>query len=370
LFNHVKKEEMITMTGSTSFSLESPDYNPTNRPAYDTKEGIAEAIKTLEGLSTLISQRHKAGYEREESLNEFTILGAYSLDTCGNCSREEAGIVRKHFPDIPSVLTRQEFWEYIGKDFSDKNRLCYVVDGGRIPKPGLVCAHCGKTWDISNCFDTVTKEDRQYFKMKEFVGKTLGEAKAFFWAKNDAKYAINTEPFLMNDFYIDLSLAYPGETGWKKDIIKNEHGRMGTSEGITNDYFVLPGDIISFGVTKYYHAECNRKTLKTDEERQFRDIFKKAGFKVFEMKPIKNEYCSCEHCAPWFNVKTPLGVIKVGWRKRVINIDWSKVHVVPGQDILSLFNKENVTKGDSSIHAWGWDKAQEYLNKIWEYKTM
>lgn len=361
---------MITMTGSTSFSLESPDYNPTNRPDYDTKEGIAEAVKTLEGLCALVSERHRAGYKREEGLNEFTILGNYSLDTCGNCSREESGIVRKHFPDMPSVLTRQEFWEYVGKDFSDKHRLCYVMDGGRIPKPGLVCVHCGKTWSIDNCFDTVTKEERQYFKMEEFVGKTLGEVKAFFWAKNDAEYAINTEPFLMNDVYIDLSLAYPGATDWKKDIVKNKNGRMGTKEGITNDYFVLPGDVISFGITKYYHADCNREAMRTDEERQFRNIFEKAGFKDIKLEPVINEYCQLECCAPWFNVTTVLGVIKIGWRKRVINIDWSNVHTVPGQDILSLFKKEDVTKGNSSIHAWGWDKAQEYLSKIWGYMTI
>ena len=80
---------------------------------------------------------------------------------------------------------------------------------------------------------------------------------------------------------------------------------------------------------------------------------------------IPNEYCNCYHCkltSPWFLVVTGKGAIKIGWRKRVINIDWSASEVTKKAD--ELFPDENVTKDFKSIHAWGYDKAKEYIDKI------
>lgn len=70
---------------------------------------------------------------------------------------------------------------------------------------------------------------------------------------------------------------------------------------------------------------------------------------------------------PWFKVTTNKGVITLGWRKRVISIDWI------GPDLKSckeLFTDQDTTKFDGpdshsgAIHAWGLEKAQEYLDKI------
>lgn len=85
---------------------------------------------------------------------------------------------------------------------------------------------------------------------------------------------------------------------------------------------------------------------------------------------IPNEYCSkyCCYTKPWLRVHTPIGPIKIGWRKRVINIDWSEVSplylISP-----TVFKDENVTCGEYYVHAWGYDKAKEYIFKIlngWE----
>ena len=56
----------------------------------------------------------------------------------------------------------------------------------------------------------------------------------------------------------------------------------------------------------------------------------------------------------------PYGDIKIGWRKRVISIDWSSTK----RNLLHLFKDEDVTKEPYLVHAWGTDKAVDYLKRI------
>ena len=80
---------------------------------------------------------------------------------------------------------------------------------------------------------------------------------------------------------------------------------------------------------------------------------------------VKNEYGETPHF-PWFKVTTSRGVIKIGWRYRVINIDWSESDIKGLAK--ELFPNENVTKEDQYIHAWGYDKAKEYISVLMAVK--
>lgn len=86
------------------------------------------------------------------------------------------------------------------------------------------------------------------------------------------------------------------------------------------------------------------------------------------VKEIPNEYYNKYSylAVPWLLVTTTKGIIKIGWRSKVINIDWSESDVLSTAE--DLFPDENVTKGDYTnwryIHAWGYDKAREYISKI------
>ncbi len=73
-----------------------------------------------------------------------------------------------------------------------------------------------------------------------------------------------------------------------------------------------------------------------------------------------NQYC-CKHL-PWFIVTTKIGKFVIGWRKRVINIDWSSTQVP--FTARGVFPNEDVTQGDRSIHAYGYDKAKEYIDHL------
>lgn len=90
--------------------------------------------------------------------------------------------------------------------------------------------------------------------------------------------------------------------------------------------------------------------------------------KPIHVKEIPNQYCSswcCKHL-PWFEVTTVVGVFTIGWRKRVIHIDWSNTHGT-GQPS-ELFQKEKVTMGLASdcryIHAWSLEDARRYVTTI------
>jgi hypothetical protein len=89
------------------------------------------------------------------------------------------------------------------------------------------------------------------------------------------------------------------------------------------------------------------------------------GDRPIYVEQIPNEYGP--YGAPWLVVTTNIGRIKLGWRKRVINIDWSQTIVKTEAE--ELFKEEEVTKGYSGefyVHAWGYEKAKKYIDKIHE----
>jgi hypothetical protein len=56
------------------------------------------------------------------------------------------------------------------------------------------------------------------------------------------------------------------------------------------------------------------------------------------------------------------GRFKIGCRKRVIDIDWSATN----RDFLALFDNINNTKGQTGIHAYGYDHAINFLTRVRE----
>ena len=79
---------------------------------------------------------------------------------------------------------------------------------------------------------------------------------------------------------------------------------------------------------------------------------------------IPNGYCGPQCCfhRKWFIVTTRIGHIKIGWRKRVISIDWERTLVTKTAE--ELFPKEEVTKRGRLIHAYGYEKAKEYIDRL------
>jgi len=95
-------------------------------------------------------------------------------------------------------------------------------------------------------------------------------------------------------------------------------------------------------------------------EEQAKAIFLLAGIKAAKCHKIENQYWPPAYVesinnSPWWLVETTEGLVQIGWRKRVISIDWTSC-VYRGE-----VTEDEVTKDKSSVHAYGYAKAVEYL---------
>ncbi|MBI2121911.1 MAG: hypothetical protein HYT98_02205 [Candidatus Sungbacteria bacterium] len=324
---------------------------------YDTNEGIQRAVKTLHKLNELVANRHRAGYERHERLKEFYVLGRWRTDSCGNFGKIISEFIPKlKFPQIPDVLTNEEFWAFLGAQGLDVEKT-FVSSGmsNDLPPDDIVCCVCQQSWTIENCHDVVITHQHQDFSLSEFVGRQLWEVQRVYGMRIDACYRMQPDILIRNDRFIDLRPEPEFET-----LKRNEHGWVGKEDGVTENYVIQSGDDGFFNVWHFHHHACSRKKLEADMRQQFRDVLTKAGFANTILKSIPNQYCPCEHCAPWFVVRTEHGTFTIGWRKRVINIDWKAT----GKNFLPLFDDQDVTKDNHLIHAWGYEKATEYFTRI------
>lgn len=100
---------------------------------------------------------------------------------------------------------------------------------------------------------------------------------------------------------------------------------------------------------------------------QAKAIFILAGIEVINVHQIANEYWGNDPemsaKSPWWLVNTPYGLIKLGWRKRVISIEW------PETKARCEVTKDNVTKHDVLVHAYSYAKAVEYMAALKEALT-
>jgi len=119
-------------------------------------------------------------------------------------------------------------------------------------------------------------------------------------------------------------------------------------------------------ITRSIFAETKRldPATKVEADENKRDILSVFVGRAIYVEEIPNGYCGdycCKHL-PWFIVTTTKGRFRIGWRKRVIHIEWTDTTIK--EDAKTLFPDEDVTRFDKVIHAWGTEKAQEYINKL------
>jgi hypothetical protein len=156
---------------------------------YNTLTGIeAYVARGLVGLRELARDRHAAGYERRERLNNFYVLGRFQLDTCGNMSEATAEFIPGvEIPELSPVMTHEEFWECIKLfcSYTKRGNACvgFAMGESWIPTNEDVCPVCERGWTIKTisdrCYDKHSKEPKFYHKNCYSLRAALNE-KALF----------------------------------------------------------------------------------------------------------------------------------------------------------------------------------------------
>ena len=79
---------------------------------------------------------------------------------------------------------------------------------------------------------------------------------------------------------------------------------------------------------------------------------------------IENQYSDSVYfkSRPWFEIATNKGIIRLGWRKRVLSIHWDNKFIP--QTGYELFPDEDVTRYDNCIHAWSLADAKKYIDRL------
>lgn len=95
-------------------------------------------------------------------------------------------------------------------------------------------------------------------------------------------------------------------------------------------------------------------------EEQMKSMFCLAGFKILHHWPIQNRYWTglVDNPHPWWLVRLKYGMVEIGFRKRVMSIDWTQTtlrHVV---------TEDRVTKDDVGVHAYSVPDAIKYLTTL------
>lgn len=93
------------------------------------------------------------------------------------------------------------------------------------------------------------------------------------------------------------------------------------------------------------------------------NLMELAGFDVHSIDKMPNGYWPLAYkearaMSPWFLVRTSLGPITIGWRKRVIQIEWDK------RMYSGIITEDDTTKEDTMVHAWGYPDAAKYLENL------
>ncbi len=98
-----------------------------------------------------------------------------------------------------------------------------------------------------------------------------------------------------------------------------------------------------------------------------KSLFTLAGIPVLNIKPLIDGYnygpedSRFYKTLPekvWWFVKTAAGWVEIGWRRRVISINWSDTPV------RKIVTEDNVTKDEEGVHAWDIATALKYLSVI------
>ncbi len=106
-----------------------------------------------------------------------------------------------------------------------------------------------------------------------------------------------------------------------------------------------------------------KEKMVKEEREAIESAMKISGIKYTKVYELVNQYwgdCPTKYdvSTPWYLFITEIGHIVVGWRKRVLNVDWSETKV------RKIVTEDQVTKAEDMVHAYSYLKLAEYLTAL------
>lgn len=109
----------------------------------------------------------------------------------------------------------------------------------------------------------------------------------------------------------------------------------------------------------HLHTRCRVYAAADEARTDLTAAVREAGIAAV-LLAVPNRYGREDYAGPWFTAHTEqLGRITVGWRKRVVQIEWER-----GPDGREVFAAEEVTKGARLVHAWSLHDVARYLTAL------
>lgn len=108
-----------------------------------------------------------------------------------------------------------------------------------------------------------------------------------------------------------------------------------------------------------------RERMREESQAEVESVLTLAGLKPERMWELANGYWPLAPTyddvrKPWWLAQTSLGLIRIGWRKRVMSLEWD---ATPHRGVVT---DDEVTKSETMVHAYAPAKAVEYLTRLRE----
>lgn len=309
---------------------------------YDTKAGVMNAITNLASFHQLLKERRKAMSPAIQGvrLQEFVIFGQWILDSFG-----QLGIITEIHDSnyktilstiqkvIPSLLTKDEFKLFLRQ--YNAGFSYGICNETLIPDIDTKCTCCGETWSMENLHDYTSI--RKHIEAKELT-QFLTKEEYFRCATIiGVTFRLDEENWLVNT---DVSSILNQVTGKKWQVCYDDE--------------VTKNKIVSYAIDTYYHHACYADYLFKETKQTFTKAIEEAGIKVNGVVRTKNLYGSLQYRSYWFIVDTDIGHLLVGWRKRVIEINYSMIDP-------KYVSQTEETVGPGYEHVYGYEKLTEAL---------
>jgi hypothetical protein len=199
------------------------------------------------------------------------------------------------------------------------------------------------------------------------------------WIADDLPSVVSMSDFHLLLKSMTITTSFDGAPP-QVDSICSECG-LGWTLKSSHDFVRLSSRESHDSPPRFEHAICRKLSAEREITKEFHTYLDKAGLGRALLTMIPNEYWK-DGAEPWCLVRTPFGTLKMGWRKRVLSIDWSQVledrmKRVEKLDIdvrydarnalrdafdgKVLFPNDDVTRWETGVHAWNESKIVEYL---------